>query len=154
MPCICDDKDKLIGQYGTDNVRDETPIDQTTNDGAVISMRRRIQQVLNNCIKCTDTDRFIAAALAQDAQLNMSEMEIASRNGPASNHLLQETNGLNIDWIEFFDSHKKTWNKSYEQVIRFDDSVTELNRRGWAIPNLVRAGIDSLRISRWTFLFK
>jgi hypothetical protein len=71
---VCEDFNQLVKEYGEGNVKAEPVIDQTTTAGAAISMRRRISQVLKNCIDCTDTDRFIAAALAQDVQLNMQEM--------------------------------------------------------------------------------
>ena len=40
--------------------------DQNQPVWAVHYMRRVIQQVLGSCDKCTSTDRFIAAALAQN----------------------------------------------------------------------------------------
>ncbi len=147
---VCDDYDNLAKEYGTENVKEEHIIDQTTWSGAAESMRRRISQVLHNCVDCTDTDRFIAAALAQDVQLNMQEMtEISSKstNNKAAHRLPKETNGLKIDWKTYIDTHISNPRRDgYGQVARFDNAVTELNSLGWVIPgDLVRAGINSLR---------
>ncbi len=142
---ICKTYDEMVAEYGEGNFKEETPVDQTTNSGAVMSMRRRIWQVLNKCTNCTDTDRFIAAALAQDVQINMNQMEYTSGKKKNSSRFPQETDGLNIDWKKYWEKHGKNWNESYEQINRFDDAVTALYSRGWGTPNLDRAGIDSLK---------
>ncbi len=147
VPCVCEDKEKLIEQYGKDNVRDENPVDQNTTDGAAISMWRRIWQVLDSCTDCTATDLFIAAALAQDVQLNWKEMSIASGNGKHNSRYDPETHGLKIDWADFYEENKKYDTKNtYKQVARFDDAVKELINRGWAIPTLNRRGIEDYRV--------
>ncbi|MCJ7435516.1 MAG: RHS repeat-associated core domain-containing protein [Anaerolineales bacterium] len=149
---VCEGFDQLVKDYGAENVTEEQVIDQTTWTGAATSMRRRISQVLDKCLYCTDTDRFIAAALAQDVQLNMTEMKDASTKGiPASYRYPQEKLGMNINWKKYFDNEITAGRlHSYGQVARFDDAVTELKKLGWAVipygpDGLVRAGIDSLR---------
>jgi hypothetical protein len=135
---ICDDKAKLIAQYGAENVTAETPLDQTTMAGAVEAMRRRIKQVLYSCHNCTNTDRFIAAALAQDAQLSYKVMDrISDPTNKNSYRYLPEANGLYINWKRYFSKERPgtvNWFNTYYQVRRFNAAVSLLRNRGWSVP--------------------
>ncbi len=111
-------------------------------DWAVEYMRRRIQQVLDNCIGCNDTDRFIAAALGQNGPgLHPGAMRDLSIAGP--NNDFRSAPYLPIDWEAYFADRiqrnpRQGTHDTRLQLELFFGVARELHRRsptGWYIPS-------------------
>ncbi len=105
----------------------EEALDPNNPKDAIILMKRRIQMVINACENCTDTDRYIAAALAQ--------------NGPGFTHInmqtlpkLKSTAGklYNRNWQWYFETSDPEDTKI--QLYRFDLVISELRSRRWIVP--------------------
>jgi RHS repeat-associated protein len=144
---ICKTRDELAsgllnGQNFDDIYRLEDIHNQAVeNDWAVEYMRRRIEQVMNMCLRCTDTDLFIAAALGQNGSgLNPRAMEVLSKSG--TNNPYRPNQFDYIDWEKYFEDRiakgfQERWDTSH-QLDLFFNVAWELHRRsptGWYIPS-------------------
>ncbi len=145
---ICKTRDQLNSTLRNDqNFGDiyklEDIHDQVTETGwAVEYMKRRIEQVINNCMNCTDTDRFIAAALGQNGSgLHPGAMRELSIANP--NNIFRTKSYLPIDWETYFtvriQNNPDTGDyDTRKQLELFYGVVKELNHRsptGWYIPS-------------------
>lgn len=128
----------------------EDTIDQTTLSGAIQLMRRRIMGPVNECNKCTDTDRFIAAALAQNSGFTQESMRNVSDKNAKDNYryvdlenrIIEHHDGTTIKWREYFNK-RDDWLDTYQQVNRFHRAVSDLNKLGWSVPDNLRQGTIS-----------
>ena len=145
---ICKTRDELNstilnGQNFDDVYRLEEIHNQATEtDWAVEYMRRRIEQVINSCVNCTDTDRFIAAALGQNGSgLHPGAMRELSVANP--NNIFRTKSYLPIDWEQYFtvriqNNPNTGAYDTRKQLELFYGVVKELHRRsptGWYIPS-------------------
>jgi hypothetical protein len=125
----------------------EKALDPYNNQDAVILMKRRIKLVTDACSNCTDTDIYIAAALAQNgpgfSQIEINQMGIVQEASRTS----QIYKKINKDWINYFDSSVKKGNSinTRTQLNRFVLVVNNLIMRGWKIPFVDSAVIEKLR---------
>jgi RHS repeat-associated protein len=98
---------------------------------AVEYMRRRIKQVLDTCnygkINCSETDKFIIAALAQ----NGSGFTIANMDLDIKINYLE---GRKIDWKEYFPKQGNV-GEFKTQLRLFKDLTNLLHNDGYYLPN-------------------
>jgi len=143
----CKTRDELTnelrpGENFGDVYKLEDPHDQTDPAWAVEYMKRRIQQVLAFCIDCTETDKFIAAALGQNGPglnpIGMKDLSKAYAGNP-----YRPAKYLPINWELYFE--KRIENAGFQgywdtrvQLDYFFGVALELHRRsptGWYIPS-------------------
>ena len=122
--------------------------DQNNSAWAVHYMRRVIQQVLERCDKCTATDKFIAAALAQNGpgfshfELTQTVLNKGAQNPADLYRYLTvdgkvDTNrpdGVTVNWTKYFE-RRNNYTDTYMQLNLFQQIVWELGLRNWYIPN-------------------
>jgi hypothetical protein len=128
----------------------EEALDPTNNEDAVILMKRRIQLVTDECKgnKCTDTDIYIAAALAQNGPgFSHIRMQAVKKIKPERYKLYARPDLINRDWFLFFDEDAQDHNmvNTKTQLNRFDLVISELRSRRWIVPFLDYADIDRLK---------
>jgi RHS repeat-associated protein len=129
---ICLTPDAMESRYGKDYPKYfhlEHWHDPENTTWAVTYMKRRIKLVIDKCDeKCTSTDIYIAAALAQNGPgftlLNMKDLM------PISKRI--NVNGLTLNWYDYFDRAKAV--DTSLQLLRFDSAIQELRRRNWPVP--------------------
>ena len=124
---------------------DETPLDPNNTKDAVILMKRRIELVIQYCKvkggKCTPTDNFIAASLAQNgpgfAQDAMGEIGSLTPQQKLDHKLVplgQNPEKIGIspiekNWYDAFTNRKAI--DTTVQLNRFLHVIHELEARGW-----------------------
>lgn len=126
--------------------------DQNIPVWAVHYMRRRIQQVVDACDKCTSTDKFIAAALAQNGP-GFTHYELTQtvlvKNPADPNNLFRyltpdkkidssRSDGVTVNWAKYFD-RRNDYEDTYKQLNLFAQVVFDLQARHspdrrWYIP--------------------
>jgi len=147
----CKTRDELTdnlkaGQNFNDIYKIEGIHNQSKEDNwAVEYMRRRIKQVLDKCINCTETDKFIAAALSQNGpDLNMGDIgDLSNWDTITPNTNPYRPNEYDqINWELYFEDRiakgYRGWFDSAHQLDLFYNVARELNRRsptGWYIPS-------------------
>ncbi len=126
--------------------------DHTDPVWAVEYMRRRIQQVLEVCDKCTSTDKFIAAALAQNGsgfthyELTQTVLNKAPENPEDLYRYITSdkkidfgrSDGVTVNWAKYFDV-RDNYDDTYKQLNLFAQFAFELNARhlptlSWYLP--------------------
>jgi RHS repeat-associated protein len=155
---ICKTRDELTadlkdGQDFNDVYKLEDTHDPQKDTGmAVEYMKRRIKQVIGKCVGCTETDKFIAAALGQNGPgLNPKDMENLSTWGIANP--FRDHKDAPIEWEKYFGQRMKSdpangHFDTVEQLNIFSDVAWELQNRspnGWYIPPLDMQLIYKLR---------
>jgi hypothetical protein len=121
--------------------------DQTDPSWAEIYMRRRIQQAVSACKKCTATDRFIVAALAQNGPgfTVVSAKEISS-DGSKTNNKFRLGAESPIDWEGYIGDRLNTknpiryaqnWWDTRHQLDLFGNVAWSLYNKGWVIEDNV-----------------
>ena len=131
---ICENEEYMKAHYGVGNYGLETPHDQTQMRWAVEYMRRTMKLVLDVCVrdrKCLDTDKYIAAALAQNGPgFNVVNMQNVPR-------LVEEdrTEGYKLDWKTFFGNDNSPLRRNTRiQLTRFQWAIEALMYKGWTVP--------------------
>ncbi len=100
---------------------------------AIQAMRNRITQVIDACVNCSSTDKFIAAALAEGSNLNKDGVailrEIYQRK---PNDSIQ---GI-LSWNKYLLDDLKSYNHNLRQIRLFQLDIIELRKRSldWVIP--------------------
>jgi hypothetical protein len=115
--------------------------DQTRPAVAVSAMRRRITVVTEKCpdSKCSSTDIFIAAALAQNGDLTQSTLLYWRLNYSTTPIT---PNGSKIDWKKFFEgADQEGQHHARFQLKLFYNDAIELRNRGWYLPEIAEAEI-------------
>jgi hypothetical protein len=152
IPCtICKSYDEMVKEYGVGNFELEDEHDQNDPAWGVIYMRRRIQQVVNACDnKCTSTDKFIAAALAQNGpgfthfELTQTVLNTKPKYPSdlyrylTSDGEVTSINGVTADWARYFVKRNKP-DDTYKQLNLFAQVVFGLHANhsgflGWYVP--------------------
>jgi RHS repeat-associated protein len=123
--------------------------DQNDKKNAVILMRRQLQLVIDECIGCTPTDLYIAAALAQNGPgFSLQSMRELARPGTRINDrtlwggqdqpgerepIWVTQNDVKINWDRYF---RRTGNADDTQrhLMLFDGVARELQNRRWYVP--------------------
>jgi hypothetical protein len=115
--------------------------DQTRPAVAVSAMRRRITAVKDKCpdSKCSSTDIFIAAALAQNGNLTPSDMQVWT-SGKLRLHPI-DPNGITIKWADFLNGVDHY--VRFQLKLFYNDAI-ELRNRGWYLPEIAEADISTL----------
>ena len=111
----------------------EKILNQNDTNNAVILMKREIQLVINACKDCTNTDLYIAVALAQngpgftykDMQNGVKIIRPIDRTG--------KNQYISRNWYDWFETGQQKNNQV--QLSRFNLVITELINRGWMVPN-------------------
>lgn len=140
---ICVTRDQMVQSYGRlfhEYFQLEDKHDQTDGYWAQIYMRRRIQQVVDHCKNCSETDIFIAAALGQNGSgfdwRSAEEVSIVGASNK-SNKWRTEKKGP-IDWNGYFDERiqksPKGWYDTSNQLNIFANIVWRLKNKGWYVP--------------------
>ena len=130
----------------------EVAHDQKQPVWAVHYMRRRIQQVLDECDKCTSTDRFIAAGLAQNGpgfthfDLTQTVLNTRPKNindlyrylTPDGKVDQSREDGVTADWSRYFVVRNNS-KDTYDQLNLFAQVVFSLHANhsqslGWYVP--------------------
>jgi RHS repeat-associated protein len=127
----------------------EEELDPLNTQHAVILMKREIQLVLGACgSKCTDTDKYIAAALAQNGP-GFSYMALRKLPNMTSDERNKHDYDPDIkkNWFLYFrdDAEDGDMVNTKTQLKRFILVVNELKRRSWIVPNIVSATIEELQ---------
>ena len=129
--CECLSKDAMIEKYGED-FRDIFELEKANPNKpswAVLLMRRRIEIVVNKCEGCSDTDRFIVAALAQNGPgFNIDTLKNVYRWSQNKNDL---------DWTKWYDNQpmSEQSRKEYPHQLRiFHGVILELQKDGYYLP--------------------
>ena len=142
-PCsFCFTKDEKDAIPNFDNLYTLEPVhDQKDMDWAARYMRRRIQSVLEECNKCSSTDKFIAAALAQNAGFTPEDMDknVAPpsqgyRYLNADGKITESPDGTTIRWRDYLTSRNNITD-TFTQIFRFHPTAVTFAGLGWAIPN-------------------
>jgi RHS repeat-associated protein len=118
--------------------------DQLDPSTANWAMKLRIQVVTDNCKRCSSTDTFIMAALAQngwdklssdDALLPKYKISPTTENGPT------------IDWAKYFASGSgPRWNWDHgHQLDLFVTEVQAQKQEGWYVPDVDWVYINNLK---------
>jgi RHS repeat-associated protein len=118
----------------------EKALDPNNAREAVVLMKRRIQIVLDECKQCTATDRYIAAALAQNGP---GFTPINMRRDVAKARPKGQEGDISRDWDSWF-SHGQRINNQV-QLHRFDVIMRELRNRRWIIPWIDTDVVDRLK---------
>ncbi len=149
----------VIRGYGLKLDCDQEPLDPNDPDDAVILMKRRIQLVTDECKKCTDTDIYIAAALAQNgpgfSHVGMKEipkMTDMDKDWARKTYGIYPDNTyplVNRNWFSRFheDAKDNDMVNTKTQLNRFVLVVNELQMRGWPLPPIDTITIGILQ--RW-----
>ena len=143
---ICMTPDEMKDNYGEfyeAYYQLENEHDQTTKKWAVIYMRRRLQIVTNTCqdAGCSQTDIYIAAALAQNGpgftKFNLDNWFLVKKNRI-------DEGGVTLNWKYWFEHNHDNADDTSDQLSRFILVTDELKRRGWYVPNVSRQTILDL----------
>jgi hypothetical protein len=113
---------------------------------AVEFMRRRIQLVIDHCgAKCTSTDKYIAAALAQNGP-GFTHVDIQNEVRKSSPRNTKKYS-ITKDWLDYFDRDSKDGNmvNTKTQLFRFTLIIKELRNRSWYVPNIYWNTVDVLQ---------
>jgi hypothetical protein len=138
---ICQTRDQMVQNYGRlyhEYFQLENKHDQTDGYWAQIYMRRRIQQVVDHCKNCSETDIFITAALGQNGSgFDWKSAEEISSVGK-NLKWRTEKNGP-IDWNGYFverieKNGYKGWFDTRNQLNTFANVVWALKSKGWYVP--------------------
>ena len=135
--CVCDNEKSIqekvaSGEYVS--YREEKPLDPSTMSGAVELMKRRIKLVTDKCLAkgCSETDVYIAAALAQNGSgftiFNLDNWLLVNKN-----RFYDFEKGITIDWFEWFRSGQDI--DTTEQLRRFKSATDSLTT--WYYPREV-----------------
>jgi len=129
-------------------------VDVHSSNLAVLTIEERIRIVLKQCPNCSERDKLILAALAQngttyalDALKNVSTYELVDGQ---------------LNWVEYFDRLNEPKDKlanfrdvghhnfsSRFQIHLFMNNLEELGRRGWELPNLSSQDWKYINNLRW-----
>jgi hypothetical protein len=132
---------QVIRGYGLKRPEDKVPLDPNNVKDAVTLMKREIQLVTSACGgKCTPTDIYIAAALAQNGP-GFSYVELQNM-GKFSDVEIKKK-GVFRDWFTYFQTAKTVNTKT--QLNRFILVVNELKSRNWLVPYIEPTVIDKLK---------
>jgi hypothetical protein len=136
----------------------EKALDPKIPKDAVELMRRRIKMVIDACktkkgVDCTVTDKYIAAALAQNGWgFRYDRMRDAVRDiQPARTKFYYYPDRVLKDWLLFFQedaAYDYFMINTRTQLKRFDWVISELQRRGWFVsppPLLDTADINKIK---------
>jgi hypothetical protein len=129
----------------------EKPLDPNKPKDAVILMERRIQMVLNYCKKCTATDIYIAAGLAQNGSgfthINMGEIPKITLARWREQGFPSDVPTVKMDWFKRFgdDASDHDMRNTKLQLIRFDRVMKELQSRRWIVPFIDSNVIEKLK---------
>jgi hypothetical protein len=132
---ICLTEDAMKKQYGKDYrkyFRLEHLHDPENVAWAVKYMRRRIKLVTDFCTDkgCTETDKYIAAALSQNGPgfttLNINGKDVKW-------HHIDET-WTRLDWNEYFNRPSNS-DDTQKPLKNFIVAIHELEARGWSVPH-------------------
>jgi RHS repeat-associated protein len=128
----------------------EEALDPYNTKDAVILMKREIQLVTNACgSNCTDTDIYIAAALAQNGPgFTYIGMQKLPNTTPRIKKLYGVPDArINKDWFTYFadDAEDHDMVNTKTQLNRFVLVINELRRRRWIVPYIDSTVIDKLK---------
>jgi RHS repeat-associated protein len=151
--CLTRDQLKKIDPDYEKHLKLEPAYDANQVQWAVEYIRRMIQQVMNMCRQCSDTDIFIAAALGQNGPgltpNAMWELSSVSTN-PSRPNPYRLNQGDPINWMLYFKDRiarngERGWKDTSLQLDLFSNVVWELEKRNWDVPkNLDRVFIANL----------
>jgi hypothetical protein len=142
-PCtVCMTPDEYKKSKQKDKFVLEAPHDPTDPTWARIYMRRRIQNTVNACKKCSTTDIFIVAALAQ--QGSGFTFKAAAEVSSAGPKLWRKDMNSPIRWSEYFEDRiangemsmygNRGWFDTRHQLDIFANLVWKLKDEGWYVP--------------------
>jgi len=145
--CVCENFENLPEGYQLEPVHD-----QSEKTWAVEYMRRRIKLVTDLCVNCTSTDKYIAAALAQNGPgFNLQNMMDLTRPGtrirkdePTLWGNLRVEGFVTVDWGKYFLQPGNADDTQF-QLTLFDGVIRELQKRDWYISDVEFPIVDYLK---------
>jgi len=138
---FCFLEDQIAGITDFDQYFALEPIyDQRDIDAATIYMKRMIRLAVNACKErgCTNTDMYIAAALAQSGP-GLTYVDL--RSATKSSDEVYRNDHIRIDWYIRFRADIKTVTygirgiNTKEQLNRFTRAINALRNKGWYVPD-------------------
>lgn len=134
--------------YGLRCEEDEAPLDPNNTKDAVILMRREIQIVWDECKNCTETDKYIAAALSQNGPgFSYMELRHLAKMDTKERKMHSYTPDIKMNWFLRWrdDAQDGDMVNTRTQLNRFILVVTELQRRRWIVPYIDSNTISELK---------
>ena len=138
-----------VSQYDLDSeefgMKGANPFDPKV---AVAAMQKRISLVTDMCNgRCSQTDIFIASALAQNTGFKKENMQNLV-NGVYGMPDTNDPTKAFLPWETFLDAGNNSYNRLMLQM--FKNDVRELGNNGWYVPNNVDLDyIDNLSEGGW-----
>jgi hypothetical protein len=110
-------------------------IDPQTPEGAFLGMQKRIDDRMKACTGCSDTDKFIVAALGSDYNFGFGHIGQATKKLYAA-----EPGGPNtINWEHYLREGSGNLRKKFGDLLSsFTSNVLDLQSQGYYVPN----GVD------------
>jgi len=131
-------------QYGGHMGLGYKGLDQEDLDIAVMAMRSKIMSVTNQCYVegCSETDIFVAAALAEGSNLFADQLRILIKNyrkEPSS------PNGMALNWNKYITDTPSRIHASYQiNLFRNDVRLLHSYNADWYIPDINWADVNEL----------
>jgi RHS repeat-associated protein len=119
------------------NYKLEDPLDPSDWHDAATLMKRRIKHSIDQCKGCRNTDKFIAAALAQNGSgFATLDQDVAVLD------VREQTPNYIMRWKNYFtDAQKKN---TSDQLSRFQNAISGFVSKGWYSPEIDKSFIRSL----------
>jgi len=115
---------------------EEFGVDPNTPEGVLDGMQQRISTRLEACTGCSETDKFIVAALGADYNFSAENVETATADRFAS-----DAGSATIDWALYFVKESGGSYDKYMDLIKiFTSNVQELQSQGYYVPSTVDFG--------------
>jgi RHS repeat-associated protein len=108
-------------------------LDQEDPDVAILGMRNRITQVLEDCNSCSSTDEFLVAALAEGINFNKDSL------AELKDLFKQDAAGpieIRFRWLDYLKSHPTSYDHNLRQIRLFQVDILELRKmsKDWFVP--------------------
>jgi RHS repeat-associated protein len=141
LSCVCFTPEDIKNNKDFNQKYELGPIlDPSDPNNAAALMRRRIEQVINNCINCSETDKFIAAALGQNGP-GLTPGDALTLSSWGKNNPFRPAKDDNIAWGSYFDDRinkngYKGWFDTSYQLQLFFDFAKRLHHDGYYLPDI------------------
>jgi RHS repeat-associated protein len=107
-------------------------IDPQTDEGAFLGMQKRISDRIKACTGCSETDKFIVAALGSDYNFDVQEAGIAS----GTKDYTLKSGPVTINWQDYLNETQgsKQLSKDIDLISLFTSNVQKLQSQGYYVP--------------------
>ena len=109
-------------------------IDPYTPEGAFLGMQERIRERIDACTGCSDTDKFIVAALGADYNFSANESHVASN----SREYKSDSGNVTVNWSKYLnETQGDSLSKDKDLISLFTSNVQKLKSQGYYVPKEV-----------------